>query len=387
MVDAPLAGKKPSRVLVIEDSLTVAMSLVRDLESQGWGTERAGTLAEGLELLDRENFDLVLLDLTLPDAEELDGLARVCAAHPLQAVVILTGHGDDELELKALDMGAQDYLLKGNHAQFLERTLRFSQQRSEVLRRNAEMAEEIQKNNEELEKLNQEKNNFVGMAAHDLKNPLGVVSGYVKLLAMDLGDTLSPAQAAMFERIDESTDFMLNLINDLLDVSAIESGGLGLRLQAGDIGELIERNVLANSELAKAKDIELKFLAPGERIDLKYDQERIEQVLNNLISNALKYSFGGTTVTVALSRAGNYACIAVKDQGQGIPESDLGDLFGAFSRASVETTGGETSTGLGLNICERIVNEHGGRFEVESTVGKGSCFTFFLPLDQRSEAP
>ncbi len=383
MVHGLRNGSGPSRVLVIEDSLTVAMSLVADLEREGWETERAGTLSQGMELLDRQSFDLVLLDLTLPDAEELEGLTQICEAYPLQAVVILTGHGDEDLELKALAAGAQDYLLKGNHAQFLERTLRFSLERSEVLRRNAEMAAEIQEKNTELEKLNQAKNDFIGMAAHDLRNPLAIVSGYVKLLVMDLGDSLSPGQAAIFERIDASTEFMLNLINDLLDVSAIESGGRQLRLERDDIGELVERNILVNRELAKAKDIELHFVPPNERIDLEYDQERIEQVLNNLISNALKYSFGGTTVTVTLSRAGEYARIAVKDQGQGIPEADLGDLFGAFSRANVQTTGGEKSTGLGLNICDRIVSGHGGYFEVESTVGEGSCFTFFLPLGQK----
>ncbi|MGB0890634.1 MAG: ATP-binding protein, partial [Solirubrobacterales bacterium] len=336
--------------------------------------------------LDRQSFDLVLLDLTLPDAEELEGLTQILQAHPLQAVVILTGHGDDQLELKALAMGAQDYLLKGNHAQFLERTLRFSLERSEVLRRNAEMAAEIQEKNTELEKLNQAKNDFIGMAAHDLRNPLGIISGYVKLLVMDLGESLSPGQAAIFERIDASTDFMLHLINDLLDVSAIESGGRQLRLEKGNIGELVERNMLVNSELARAKDIELRFVPSAESIHLEYDPERIEQVLNNLISNSLKYSFGGTTVTVTLSRVGEYARVAVEDQGQGIPESDLGGLFGAFTRANVQTTAGEKSTGLGLNICDRIVDGHGGYFEVESTVGEGSCFTFFLPLHRRIDA-
>ncbi|MBN9689276.1 MAG: hypothetical protein J0M24_03475 [Verrucomicrobia bacterium] len=173
---------------------------------------------------------------------------------------------------------------------------------------------------------------------------------------------------------------MLHLVSDLLDVSSIESGELKLNRQPADLVRLIEHNVTLNRVLASRKRIDLVFNAPPAAPVLTFDAGKIEQVLNNLISNALKFSHSGTRVIVRSEFTPQSVTVSVRDQGQGIPAADLARLFKPFSKASVRSTAGEPSTGLGLAIVRRIVESHGGRIWVESIVGQGSTFIFTLPV-------
>ena len=194
---------------------------------------------------------------------------------------------------------------------------------------------------------------------------------------------LNEEQREFVITIKETSEFMLRLVTDLLDVSAIEAGQLNLDRHPGDLARLILRNVTLNRVLAARKNIDVAFAPPAEAVPLAFDAGKIEQVLNNLIGNAVKFSHRGTCVRVRLERAGEFAIVAVQDEGQGIPGADLPKLFKPFGKASVRTTGGEQSTGLGLAIVHRIVEGHGGRIWVESEVGRGSTFFFTLPLSAR----
>jgi hypothetical protein len=178
---------------------------------------------------------------------------------------------------------------------------------------------------------------------------------------------------------------MLSLINDLLDVASIESGSLELHIENTDIPTYLRDLQESNELLAKAKDIELKLelTEPLPAVDL--DQDRVGQVVNNLVTNAIKFSYPATTIRMLARAEGQELHIAVIDEGQGIPNGELPKLFNEFGKTSVRPTAGEKSTGLGLAIVRRMVEAHGGRIWVESTVGKGSTFTFALPLEQPSD--
>jgi signal transduction histidine kinase len=170
------------------------------------------------------------------------------------------------------------------------------------------------------------------------------------------------------------------LINDLLDVSAIEAGQLELRYRVVDLAAYLQECHAANAVLAEAKSIELVLdLEPNLPL-VTMDPDRINQVVNNLITNAVKFSYPNTVITLRAQAEDNTVAISVQDQGQGIPAKDLGKMFTEFGRASVRPTAGEKSTGLGLAIVKRMVEAHGGRIWVESQVGVGSTFTFTLPL-------
>jgi signal transduction histidine kinase len=242
------------------------------------------------------------------------------------------------------------------------------------------MQREMAKKNRDLDELNKIKNEFLGIAAHDLRNPLGIIMGYSNGLLEDLDGHLSPDQVEMLKSILTSSEFMLRLLDDILDISAIESGKLKLNLVKTDLVQVVRKNVELNNVISHKKNIRIHLYTPEKIPDLIFDVSKIEQVLNNLISNAVKYAAQETKVDVSISLDGSFVVVSVADQGQGIPENELEKLFKPFEKTSVMSTGGEKSTGLGLSIVRNLVIGHGGKIWVESKVGQGSVFYFSLPL-------
>ncbi|HYG10440.1 MAG TPA: HAMP domain-containing sensor histidine kinase [Pyrinomonadaceae bacterium] len=254
---------------------------------------------------------------------------------------------------------------------------------NELARLNNELVtaqREVIKRNIELERLNEVKNQFIGVAAHDLRNPLQVIEGYSQMLLDEHFGELTPQQHKFISVIRKNSDFMLKLITDLLYISKIEAGKLQLELKETDLIALLERNIELNRLLAEQKQINILFAHPENLPPLVVDAPKIEQVLNNLISNGIKFSHPGTTVEVLASRREKEAVVSVRDEGQGIPAEEIDKLFIPFENLSVKSTGGEQSTGLGLAIVKRIVEGHGGRIWVQSERGVGSNFSFTLPL-------
>lgn len=238
---------------------------------------------------------------------------------------------------------------------------------------------ELAKKNAELARLNDQKNQFLGIAAHDLRNPLDVILTYSRFLLEDAGETLDPKHTRFIHTIRSSSSFMLNLVEDFLDISKIEAGRLDLNLARADLAALVRRNVELNRVLAEKKKIEIGLEEEGGEISMVFDPAKIEQVLNNLIGNAVKFSPLGRRVLVRLAGDGDGAAVTVRDQGPGIPEGELDKLFRPFEKTSVRSTGGEQGAGLGLAIVKNIVTGHGGEIRVESTVGEGAAFHVSLP--------
>jgi signal transduction histidine kinase len=238
---------------------------------------------------------------------------------------------------------------------------------------------ELAKTNAELAALIEQKNQFLGMAAHDLRNPLFVVQSCADHLLAEASPWLHDEQIEFLSVIESYSGFMLHMVEDLLDVSAIESGKLALSPKPTDLVALVERNLSFNSILAETKGIRLTFWHSRDLPLLNLDPVRIEQVLNNLVSNAIKYSHPGSSVELRLEQQADQIVISVEDHGQGIPPEELDRLFKWFGTTSVRGTEGERSTGLGLAITRRIVAGHQGEIWVESEVGRGSTFSFSLP--------
>ena len=234
---------------------------------------------------------------------------------------------------------------------------------------------------QQLIELDELKNKFLGIAAHDLRNPISVISGYTQLLDKGVAGVVTEKQRNMLRTMDIAANRMLALINDLLDISVIESGRLELNNQTESLPAFLDECRLSNDIIAKGKGIDLELSVDTDPISLAFDAERISQVLNNLIGNAIKFSASGTTISIAARHSGEFAEISVTDQGLGIPAAELPNIFGEFERTSTRSTAGEPSTGLGLAIVKRMVEAHGGTIQVESEVGKGSTFTFLLPLE------
>ena len=242
---------------------------------------------------------------------------------------------------------------------------------------------ELEARNRELERLNTENNQFVGMAAHDLRNPLQVIDGYGKLLLAGVTGPLTDGQRTALEAVTRNCGFMLHLVNELLSITKVNAGALELDRTAVNLAALCARAVELNSLLAEPKNIRLDLQVEDDLPVVYADAFKLEQVLNNLLHNAIKFSHPGTTTTVTVGRTppgtASGVRVAVRDEGQGIPAEDQARLFTPFARLSVKATAGEASTGLGLAIVKRIVEGHGGRLTVDSRPGEGSTFAFTLP--------
>ncbi|WP_437329035.1 ATP-binding protein [Sorangium sp. So ce381] len=407
------------KVLLVDDDEVdhlVTRRLLRDAPRTRYDVTWLSSSDEAIRALRAGGYDVCLLDFRLDARTGLDVVREANHLGCAIPIIMLTGVGDDEIDMAAMSAGVADYLVKGRFdAQILERTIRYAiehkrsqlklKQYADTLeesnRQLVQMHEELAAKNAELVRLNEEKNRFVGMAAHDLRNPLGVILGYSDFMLMshrrgEPSSLLKEGGVEIVNMIRSSSKFMLSLINDLLDVSMIELGKLNLDRKSTDIVQLVESNVALNMVLAGQKNMKLVVESDEGVPRVEVDVHKLEQVLNNLISNAIHYSPPGTTIRVRVeggrggdAGGGAEVILSVRDEGPGIAAEDLGKLFRPFGRARTVSTGGERSTGLGLAIAQRVVEGHGGRIWVESVVSKGSTFFVALPvarLEEKEEA-
>lgn len=255
--------------------------------------------------------------------------------------------------------------------------------RKEILGLNEELSNltrELHKKNAQLETLNQEKNQFLGMAAHDLRKPIGLILSYSEFLMDEAAENLTKEHQGFLSTIQKSCTFMKRIVDDFLDVSAIEAGKFDLDLKPAGLAEVLEQGLRLNMYQAAKKGIHLNVESDNTLPKLMIDPSKIEQVITNLVSNAIEHTFPETQVAVRLASEKNRITFSVTDQGPGIPKDELGKLFKPFEKTSVKKTGGEKSTGLGMLITRKIIEAHQGEIWVESEENKGTHISFTLPV-------
>jgi len=237
-----------------------------------------------------------------------------------------------------------------------------------------------QKSNAELQRLNELKNQFLGMAAHDLRNPIANIYAYTSLFLDDERRQLAPDMRQVLKDLRSLSEFMLSLISNLLDISVIEMGQLRLDKQPLEPAAFLRQVVELNRLFAQRSGITLQDQFAQLPEQLLADHHKLKQVLDNLISNGIKFSPSGSTVLIQAEIVDNRLRIRVIDQGPGISEQEQIKLFKPFGRGAARPEHGQTSTGLGLAISRKIVEAHGGTIGVFSEPGAGATFWFELPL-------
>ena len=309
---------------------------------------------------------------------------RESVTHPLQHLIIAVrrmGDGNYSVPLETLDRSALSGLT--NEMEMARR--KTSAQIEELKSKNAELTVDI---TERIEKLgsaaldlleaNEIKDRFLGMAAHDLRNPINAVRMMSEMLStVDVDDE---PRRDFYKNMHRSAMQMLSLINDLLDVSAIESGTLQMRPITANLKKEIQDRVRMQQMTADNKKIVIS-IDEKDIPDSEFDTDRIGQVVDKLISNALKFSPPGTGIHVHLIFDQNNVGFTVEDEGPGIPANELSHLFEEFVKLSNRPTAGESSTGLGLSIVKKIVESHHGSIDVDSKVGRGTRFTVSIPME------
>jgi signal transduction histidine kinase len=232
--------------------------------------------------------------------------------------------------------------------------------------------------NAQLQHLGRERSEFLGMAAHDLRTPLNSISGFAQLI-QSFSPDMPEFQRDSLERILAASTRMRDLLDRLLSVRAIEEGKLELKSENCDLG-VLAASLTDNQKLAAAaKNISLTFVPPAGIVWAQADLASTAQIIDNLVSNALKFSPRGGAVTLRVSRVGDQAAIEVQDSGPGLSEDDQRKLYGKFARLSAQPTGGESSNGLGLSIAKRLAGSMGGDLVCRSKLGEGATFVLTLP--------
>ncbi len=244
---------------------------------------------------------------------------------------------------------------------------------------------ELEARNRQIESANRLKTEFVASMSHELRTPLHTIIGFAELLSEEIEGPLNEKQRRFVGHIHRDSLHLLELINDILDLSRIEAGRLDLRPEVFDIASAIEEVMATIRPQAAAKSLNLEG-AFAQEISIRADRVRFKEVLYNLLSNAVKFTAEGGSIRVETFVREQFAEISVSDTGVGIPAIEQGAVFDKFYQVGATTRGLKEGTGLGLAIAKQLVEAHGGRIWLSSEAGKGSRFSFTMPLEERSGA-
>ena len=393
-------------LLLIEDDLGDA-DLIQEILfekdiNRSFRLQWVDRLKAGLARLAQEEYDVVLLDLSLPDSQGLETFRRVNAQVPKVPIVVLSGLDDERVAIKAVGEGAQDYLVKGevnNH--LLVRALRYAIERKQaqlermqLTRRLKEQTAKLSLANAELSRAARLKDEFLASMSHELRTPLSAILGLAEVLQEELHNQIDAEQYECLGDIEQSGRHLLSLINDILDVAKIEAGKVELQITSVELDALCASSLQFIRQTASKKRLKLSqsFTYPVSHIPA--DERRLKQILINLLSNAVKFTpvGGHVGLEVSLEQERQVIRLTVWDTGIGIAPEELPHLFKPFvqlhsSRDLAEHDLSEQhhGTGLGLVLVHRLTELHGGGVQVESQPGKGSRFSILLPLRETTE--
>jgi signal transduction histidine kinase len=357
-----------TRILLVEDNVDDAdlvSALLTRSSKLTVRITRATRLSEALERLGKELFDLVLLDLGLPDSFGLDTFTGVHTAFPDVPVIVLTGLDDEATAFDAVQRGAQDYLDKGGlNSDLLLKAVRYALERQKLL---ADLRNRIA----EIGKLQRERVDILSMFAHDIKNALVPAVGFLERILSGKTDKMQDR----LERTHEELLAIERLVTNFMDFARIDTMKYRPRPGSFDMDAVIRRQLENALVKAEKKNITLHYEPDDSVAVVEADDTMIERVIMNLLDNAVKYTDPGGTVVVRPLGRETEIQVEIRDSGRGIADNHLPFVFDAFYRISRDQKG----SGLGLAITKMIVEAHGGRIWVESSPGKGSTFGFSLP--------
>jgi len=375
-----------TKILLVDDEAGMREGCRRVLTPQGHSIDAAADVTSALELIRQTDYDLVLVDVMMPDGNGIDLIQPIHERDPDTICIVITGYATVEMAVEAVKQGAYDFLSKPFTSDQLifavnqgleRRRLRLETQELDICRRRAA---ELAQAKAEIEKLEQVKSQFMLTVAHELRAPVAAIQSYLNLVLAgyvseeDLRPTLSRAQMRLQELLDLITDLLeLARLKQIRDLTPAEASPQPV----ADILEEV-RDLLREQALLKKQVFQVEILS---RPTFVASPNHLRQIWMNLISNAIKYTPQGGRVTVTLKADKDRLTGVVEDTGIGIAEDDLPNLFREFFRTNQAKASGEIGTGLGLAIVKQIVESYQGSIKVESKPGRGTCFTFTLPFE------
>ena len=397
--------REQPRVLVVDNEQSVVVTVKAILQLDGYDVATTTSGAQARTMVREVEYDLVLIDLHLDDSDGLDLLKAVRERHPETVTIVLTGHASLESAIQALRAGAYDYLVKPSEVEELRSTVARGIERrrlgqelrlrvTELAALNASLQQRIDEATAELKEryeqpkeLDRMKSQFLSIASHELKTPITAMSGFLQVALRRVrrlggGEAAAPVAEGLrtiteqLEVVYRQTGKLARLVDELLDVSRIQTGRIEFRYGEVDLSELANE-VATRMQLTTAVH-EISVRRDSANV-VTADRDHLEQVLNNLVANAIKYSPTGGSIAIDIRPDDGGVRISVTDQGIGIPEKELDAIFGLFYRSPYRSASDAAGMGLGLYISKEIVVRHGGRIWAESGGVKGSTLNVVIP--------
>lgn len=378
------------KILIVEDEPDIALTLKIALESAGYESSWAADGETALKILldEKENYNLVLLDIRMPGIDGVEVLKRLRNSNCNVAVIMMSGHGSEDLAVECIKIGAEDYLSKPFVLdEMLQRVERASSHRLAVI---------------EKKRLEQEREDFFMMLSHDMKNPMTAVIGSIDIMREGRLGPVNEEQVDYLQSAIDSCNEVILMIDNLLDIRRFELGKMQMNIQPYNPADLIRKVVTQFSRAAERDGIHLSLDSKDGIPDIAVDRNALTRILGNLIGNALKFTpeEGGIVVSCSrieppddyLTRIPSYVSVpdgfldrhcfvmlSVRDTGNGIPSDELRCIFNRYTQSSSNSGRERGGAGLGLSFCKLAVESFGGVIWAESESGQGSEFIILLP--------
>jgi signal transduction histidine kinase len=367
---------KVIKVLLVdddEDDYLIISRVFSHIPDSPFQLEWCSNFDKAMTLIDACDHDIYLIDYRLSGQTGLELLEYAQPYKRSEPFILLTGVGDREIEIRSMKLAAADYLVKGTiNAELLARTLYYSLERKQFEEQRLRS----------LIDLNRAKDEFISLAAHQLRTPATGVKQYLGMVLEGFVGELSESQMSILQKANESNERQLRIVTDLLKVAQVDAGKVRLRKADVDVVSLINDVIKEQRETFEKRNQKVIFEPPKKKVQLHFDRDTIRMVIENLIDNASKYSGEDKTVTVQLADKKSEAQITIIDKGVGIKQEDQDKLFEKFSRIENPLSTQVGGTGLGLYWAKKIIDLHQGNVTFESKIGVGTRFTIHLPKAQ-----
>ena len=376
-----------ANVLVVEDEIGIRATLCAILEDAGYKVSGLDKGAEALEMIRNRPFNIVITDIRLPDVDGMEILELAKEIDPDVAVIVITGHASLEAVVEAVNEGAYTYFVKPANEDEIKTTIINALRQQRLSHENRRLVDDLQQSNKllfeankQLKKTTDAKSAVLASMSHELRTPLNVIIGFSELMIDEVPGEINEEQRQCLNDVLSSSKHLLSLINEVLDLSKIESGKVELRLS----------NIVLTKVIESLKSTLMPILAPRKQsLDIEIeeglppvyaDKAKLRQIFLNLLTNAINFTSDGGKLKIEAIRDGDWCQVSVIDNGTGIKKEDQERIFEPFTHIDVSPQEKREGTGLGLALTKQLVEMSGGKIWVDSEYGKGSQFTFTVPL-------